>query len=67
MIEIEPVITAIDAHIKASPNTAVLEQWRQLRDYITVLDDQRYVYLVIGVALGILGAMVVALIGGTHP
>lgn len=67
MIDIEPVITAIDAHLKANPSAAVLDQWRQLRDYIAALDDQRYVYLIIGVAIGILGSLVIALIGGTPP
>lgn len=67
MNDIEPIVAAIDAHLKANPTPLVLEQWRQLRDYITVLDDQRWVYLVIGVAIGILGSIVIALIGGTHP
>lgn len=67
MIEMDPTIAAIDAHLKAHPDALVLEQWRQLRGHITVLDEQRYIYLAIGVALGILFAIVVGVIGGTHP
>jgi len=67
VIDIEPVITAIDAHLKANPSPTVLDQWRQLRSYIAALDDQRYTYLAIGVAIGILGSIVIAFIGGTHP
>lgn len=67
MIEPDPAVVAIDAHLKAHPDAAVLEHWRQLRGYITVLDEQRHIYLVIGVALGVLLAIVIMMIGGTHP
>ncbi len=67
MIEIDPAIAAIDAYLKAHPDAAVLEHWRQLRGYITMLDEQRHIYLAIGIALEILFAIVVGVIGGTHP
>lgn len=67
MIDIEPTIAAIDAHLRANPTPTVLEAWRDLRRYIAALDDQRWIYLVIGVAIGILGSIVIAFIGGTHP
>lgn len=67
MTELDAALAAIDAYIKANPSPTVLEQWRQLRGYIAALDDQRYVYLAIGVAIGILGSIVVAFIcGGIH-
>jgi len=65
--DVNVAITDIDAHLKAHPVPSVLEDWRQLRSYIAALDDQRHIYLVIGVAIGILGSILVAFIGGTHP
>ena len=67
MNEIETALAIIDAHLKAHPNSAALEQWRQLREQIIVLDEQRYVYLTMGVALGILLAIVIGVVGSTHP
>lgn len=67
IITIEEVIAGIDAHLRAHPTPIVLEHWRHLRGHIAALDDQRHIYLAIGVAIGILGMIVVTFIGGTHP
>lgn len=67
MIEIETTIAAIDAHLRANPTPAVLEEWRALRSHISALDDQRFIYLAIGAALGIVATIAVLAIGSTHP
>lgn len=64
---IEGVLAIIDAHIRTAPTAAVLDAWRDLRSYIQVLDDQRWIYFAIGMASGIALIALCLVIGNTHP